>query len=155
MALQTNYPDTQPQAIAGLQATMVPATIISRTVEGAPIGFGKAVEQGEGDKGIVAFAGGAFVGITLLDRSASGFTVEDGQITGRTADAFGIGESARVITKGDVWVQASVAVAAGDPVYLTAAGAFTNVETGNTAVPNARWDTSTTAAGQLAVVRLG
>lgn len=61
----------------------------------------------------------------------------------------------RVITKGDIWVTASVAVAAGDPVYLTAAGAFTNVATNNTAINGARWDTSTTAAAQLAVVRLG
>ncbi|MBH1591960.1 DUF2190 family protein [Stenotrophomonas maltophilia] len=155
MALQTNYPDTQPVAIAGAPATMLPATEISRTVEGAAIAFGKAVEQGATDKSVKAFAGGKYVGIAMLDRSASGRTVTAGQVTGRATDAFGVGESARVRTKGDLWVTAAVAVAAGDDVYLTDAGAFTNVATDNTAILGARWDTSTTAAGQRAVVRLG
>jgi hypothetical protein len=143
MAVQTDYPSTQPAAIAGAQATMVPATLISRNVEtAAGIGFGKAVAQGAADKGVIAYAGtAAFLGIALLDRSA------------HTGDLFAKGESARVMTRGDVWVVAAVAVAAGDPVTLTAAGEFSN--TGGTAVANARWDTSTTAAGQLAVVRLG
>lgn len=155
MALQNNYPDTQPAAIAGAPATMLPATEISRTVEGGAIAFGKAVEQGATDKSVKAFAGGKYVGIAMLDRSASGLTVTAGQVTGRATDAFGVGESARVRTKGDLWVIAAVAVAAGDDVYLTDAGAFTNVATDNTAIPGARWDTSTTAVGQLAVVRLG
>lgn len=143
MAVQTSYSENQPAAVAGAQATMIPATIISRNVEGAAIGFGVAVQQGAEDKGVAAFAAGDFVGITLLDRSAAGEN-----------DTFRVGDSARVMTKGDVWVNASLAVAAGDPVYLTAAGAFTNVATGNTAIAGARWDTSTSAAG-LAVVRLG
>ncbi|ARV23326.1 DUF2190 family protein [Xanthomonas citri pv. glycines] len=146
MALQTNYPDVQPPATLGMQATMLPATIISRNVEDvAGLAFGRAVAQGAAEKGIVAFGGAnlKYVGITLLDRSATGL------------DLFPQRSSARVITKGDIWVTASVAVAAGDPVYLTAAGAFTNVATNNTAITGARWDTSTTAAAQLAVVRLG
>lgn len=148
MALQNTYLDTQAAAVAGMPATMIAATDISRTVEtAAGIGFGKAVGQGTADKGIVAFAGTKFVGITLLDRSATGVPTNP--------DAFPQRASARVRTKGDVWVEASVAVAAGDPVYLTAAGAFTNVATNNTAITGARWDTSTTAAAQLAVVRLG
>jgi|GEM_PF-666723 len=155
MALQNTYNDNQAAAIAGAPATMLPATEISRTVEGAAIAFGKAVEQGATDKAVRAFAGGKYVGLAQLDRSASGLTVTDGQVTGRATDAFGIGESARVRTKGDLWVVAAVAVDAGDGVYLTDAGAFTNAEADNTAIPGARWDTSTTAAGQLAVVRLG
>ncbi|PPU32148.1 DUF2190 family protein [Xanthomonas sp. CFBP 7912] len=146
MALQTNYPDVQPAATLGMQATMLPATIISRDVEDvAGIGFGKAAAQGAAAKGITVFGGAnlKYVGITLLDRSATGL------------DLFPQRASARVMTKGDVWVAAAVAVAAGDPVYITAAGAFTNVATSNTAITGARWDTSTTAAGQLAVVRLG
>lgn len=150
MALQTNYPDTQPVAIEGAQATMLPATIISRDVETSPgIGFGRAVAQGAADKGIVLAGTGAtkLVGITLLDRSAVG--------SAGVPDSFAQRTSARVITKGDIWVAAAVAVKAGDPVFVTATGTFTNVATDNTAFTGARWDTSTTAAGQLAVVRLG
>lgn len=143
MAVQTVYPSTQPVAVAGAQATMIPATLISRNVETvAGIGFGKAVAQGVAAKGAIAYAGTvACLGITVLDRSA-----HDG-------DLFAQGESARIMTKGDVWVVAAVAVAAGDPVTLTAVGAFSN--TGGTAIAGARWDTTTTAASQLAVVRLG
>ncbi|MCD9096188.1 structural cement protein Gp24 [Luteimonas fraxinea] len=150
MALQTDYRDIQPAATLGAQATMIAATIVSRNVEtAAGIGFGRAVAQGATDKGIVLAGTGAtkIVGITLLDRSATG--------SAATPDAFRQRESARVMTKGDIWVTAAVAVAAGDAVYVTGAGALTNVDTSNTAIPGARWDTSTTAAGQLAVVRLG
>lgn len=158
MPVQTTYPDNQPVAVAGAQATMVPATIISRSVETAAIGFGKAVAQGTADKGCHAFGAGdtAILGITLLDRSASGLSVTNGQVSGQTADTFGVGESARVITKGDVWVNASVAVDAGDPVYvIPATGAFAKTSASSAVqIAGARWDTSTTGAG-LAVVRLG
>lgn len=142
MAVQTEYNATQAVSAAGAQATMIPATIISRNVEGAPIGFGVAVSQGAADKGIVA-GGAEFVGITLLDRSAAGAN-----------DTFRVGDSARVMTKGDVWVTAAGAVSAGDGVAVNGAGGFIAAGADD-AIPNARWDTSTTAAGQLAVVRLG
>ena len=150
-AVQTNYAATLAPGVVGAQATMLPATIISRNVEpSAGLGFGVAVAQGTTDKGIVAFGGAAnkFVGITMLDRSAIG--------TAAAPDSFAQRSSARVLTIGDIWVQASVQVAAGDPVYLVAAtGLFTNVATDNVAVLKARFDTSTTGANQLAVVRLG
>ncbi|WP_282259725.1 hypothetical protein, partial [Stenotrophomonas sp. PS02301] len=87
MALQNNYPDIQPVAIAGAPATMLPATDISRTIEGAAVTFGKAVEQGATDKSAKAFAGGKYVGIALLDRSAAGLPVAAGPGTGRAVDA--------------------------------------------------------------------
>lgn len=156
MAVQTDYPDTQPVAVAGAQATMIPATIISRTVEGAAIGFGKPVEQGVSDKGCAFFDGGVVLGITLLDRSAAGMTVAAGQVTARTPDTFGIGESARVITKGDVWVVSATGNAAGDPVYVRPSdGTFQNSSANSgVQIAGARWDTSA-GAGALAVVRLG
>lgn len=155
MALQTNYPNTQPAAIAGAQATEIPATIISRTVETAAVGFGRAVEQGTADKGCSAFDGGAVLGITLLDRGASGLTVAGGQVTGRTLDAFGVGESARIITEGDVWVVCTTGCSAGDPVYVRPSNNTFQDSSANSAVQiaGARWDTSA-GAGELAVVRL-
>ena len=155
MAVQTSYPDTQPAAVAGHQATQIPATLISRTVETAALAFGKPVAQGTDDKGCTLFAGTEFIGISLLDRSAAGTTVTNGQVVSRAPDVFGVGESARIMTKGDVWVVASVAVDAGDPVYATTAGAFAKATGGgNVLIPGARWDTSA-GIGALAVVRLG
>lgn len=143
MAIQTDYNATLAPAVAGAQATMVPATIISRNVEDADgIGFGVAVSQGDGDKGVTA-GGAEFVGITLLDRSAAG-----------EGDTFRQGDSARVMTKGDIWVEAAGAVNAGDGVAVNAAGAFSAAGVEDDAIPGARWDTSATS-GQLAVIRLG
>lgn len=155
MSVQTTYPDVQPVAVAGAQATMIPATIISRTVETAAIGFGVAVEQGTADKGCVAFDGGTVLGIAMLDRSASGLTVSGGQVTGRTIDAFGVGESARIMTKGDIWVTCATGCSAGDGVFVRPSNGDFQDSNANSAVqiPGAVWDTSA-GAGELAVVRL-
>ncbi len=149
MAIENSHREEQVAAIAGAPATMIGATDLSRNVEAAAgIGFGKAVAQGSADKGIVPLltASNRFVGITLLDRSATG-------VPGNP-DAFPQYSMARVRRKGDVWVVAAVAVAAGDPVYVTSVGDFTNVEGGNTLIERARWETSTAANGRLAVIRL-
>lgn len=159
MAVQTTYSDTQPVGVPGAQATMLPGQIMSRTVETAAIGFGKAVEQGTSDKGCIAFDGGTVLGITLLDRSASGLSVTDGQVTGQTADSFGVGESARIAPVGgglDVWVTCATGCSAGDSVFVRPSNGDFQDSNANSAVqiPGAVWDTSATAGG-LAVVRLG
>lgn len=145
MALQTNYPSTQPAAVAGLQATMIPATIISRTVEtAAGIGFGVAVEQGTADKGCAIFDGGTVLGITVLDRGATG------------ENEYAENESARVMTKGDVWVVCATGCSAGDAVWVRPSNADFQDSNANSAVQiaNARWETSA-GVGELAVIRLG
>ena len=143
--MAVEYKLTQDVANAGQQSNMVPATMISRTVETDPgIEFGKPVMQGVADKGVVLASGSGikFVGITVLDN------------VGRYGypNGFALRDSARVMTKGVIWVEAAVAVAAGDPVTVTTTGTFSN--TGGTAIANARWDTSAQANG-LAQVRLG
>lgn len=160
MAVQTTYPDVQPVAVPGAQATMNLGQIISRTVETAAIPFGKAVTQGTADKGVKAFGSGdtTFVGITMLDRGASGLTVTNGQVTGRTVDAFGVGESARIAAVGggiDVWVICASGCSAGDPVFVRPSNGDFQDSSANSAVqiPGARYDTSA-GTGELAVVRL-
>lgn len=156
MAIQTTYGDELASAVAGMRATSIPATIVSRTVETAAVGFGKAVEQGTADKGCKAFDGGTVFGITVLDRSASGLTVSAGLITGETADSYGVGESAAVLLKGDVWAVCATGCAAGDPVYVRPSnGNFQNTNTDSAVqIAGARWDTTAAAAG-LAIINLG
>jgi hypothetical protein len=158
MAVQTSYPDTQPAAVAGAQATMIPATLISRTVETAAVPFGRAVKQGTADKGCSLFGIGDTVvlGISIVDRSASGRSVSAGQVSGEFADQFGVGESARIMTKGDVWVVCATGCSAGDGVFVRPSNGAFQDSNANSAVQivGARWDTSAEAAG-LAVVRLG
>lgn len=137
MAVQSSYAENIAAAVAGMIGNMVPSTLISRTVEtAAGIGFGKAVAQGAADKGCIAFAGSGLLGITVRERS----------LDANDPDKFAEGDSARILVKGSVWVDAAVAVDAGDPVYVTSAGAFTKASSGNTLLPNARWETSTSEA---------
>lgn len=162
MAVQTTYLDTQPVAVRGAPATMLNGPVISRNVEATAIGFGLCVSQGAADKGCKAFGGSdtaaSILGITLLDRSASGLTVSGGQVTSSTADVFGVGESARIAAVGsgrDVWVTATVAVVAGNPVFVRPSNNTFQPTSANSAIqiPGARFDTSADA-GALAVVRL-
>lgn len=156
MAIQTSYPSNMAAAVAGMRASSIPATIVSRTVETAAVGFGKAVEQGAADNGCKLFDGGVVFGITLLDRSASGLTLSGGLITGETVDSYGVGESAAVILKGDVWAVCATGCAPGDPVYVRPSnGDFQNDNTNSAVlIPGARWNT-TAAAAALAIIYLG
>lgn len=160
MTVQSTYSDTQPAAVAGMPATLINGPVISRTVETANVPFGRAVTQGVADKGCILFGSGhtVFLGIALMDRSAAGTTVVAGQITARTPDTFGVGESALIAPVGsgrDVWVVCATGCSAGDSVFVRPSNGALQDSNANSAVqiPGARWDTSAAAAG-LAVVRL-
>lgn len=139
--VQSTYENLR-AGVPGHISHMVPSTLISRTLESASVAFGLAVSQGAGDHGVVTFDGNDVVGLVVRERS-----LPSGQ------DNVQQNESARIMTKGAMSVESAVAVAAGDPVHATAGGALSN--TGGVAIANARWETSTTGAGQTAVVRLG
>jgi len=148
-AVQTVYNEKIDAARVGQIANMEPVTLISRNVEDvAAIGFGKPVMQGTLDDGCKLFAGASteVLGITVRERSR----------TPENPDAFARYESARIMKKGVIWVVASVAVVAGDPVFVipaTAAFAKTNASSA-IQIANARWDSSA-GIGALAKVRLG
>jgi len=135
MAVQDTYSESIRPAVPGQLVDMSPKTLISRTVEDANgIGFGLPAFQGVQDKGIKNTGTAAqFVGITVRERSLQA-----------EANGFKQYDSARLITEGPVWVSTPGAVAAGSPVTL-----------GGVLIPGARYDTSTTAANQVAQVRLG
>jgi len=140
--VQATYPDNIPVGYAGGISNQEPSTLISRNVEtAAGIGFGLAVEQGTEDMGCVIGAGTNFLGVTVRDQS----------VNPETPNEFAQNDSALIITKGVVWVAASTAVDADDPVSLAAAGALGTG--GSEVVAGARWDTSA-AEGALARLRL-
>lgn len=134
-AIQTTYTTNIAPRKAGFVPDMTQCDLISRNVETvAGIAFGVPVAQGADQDGCIAYVGTGFLGITVRDRSVL------------LGELFSRYESARILKKGPISVLASAAVAAGDPVYITAAGLFTNVATSNFLIPNSRWDT-TTASG--------
>lgn len=140
-SVQDVYASGMRKAFAGLVASSVDHTIFSKIVQGAPIGYGLAVTRGSLDDTVV-LGGTVYEGIT--EASHEGFS-----------DAYPVGATAPVMRKGEIWVDVAVAVTEGEPVYFTpATGAITNVASGNTAIPGAVFNSSTTGAG-LAKVFLG
>lgn len=141
MTTQTNYSDTQDALRAGLIFDLSPNVLLSRIVEGAALLFGKPVSQGATD--------GSVHPTTTGDTTVLGVSVRDQSVL---ADQFAVGDSARIITEGPVAVEASVTVAAGDPVHVVVAtGAFTN--TGGVQIAGALYESSGDA-GDLVKVRL-
>ena len=146
-SVQTTYAATHAIALEGMEADTESSgrRNLSRTVESAAVGFGKAVSQGTVDHGIVAFASATtkFLGVTVRDQA----------VDPASQNQFRVGDTAPVKTEGAVWVLAGEAITAGDPVYLTSAGAFMKTATSNTLVARARFDT-TAASGALVLLRL-
>lgn len=157
MAVQTTYNETMDAARAGMIANTEDAVIISRTVaDAAGIGFGKVVQEAATDG---SKDGQCTADLDTADMDAYkflGITVYDRSVRPETPNAFAQYESARIMRKGVIWVQASAAVNAGTDVTVTlATGALNSIAVGagQVAIPNARWESSTSGAG-LAKLRL-
>lgn len=143
-AIQTTYSATHARWVEGMVLNMEPNDIVTRIAEDAEgIAFGKIGVQGTADNQVVdSEATAKFVGIAVLD------------IT-RPTGKYEQYENVALMKKGVIVVQASEAVAVGDPVYYTpATGVLSKTSTSNTLIANAQWDTSTSGAG-LAALRLG
>ena len=149
-AVQTTFAASQPAGYLGMIADGEQVTnVISRIVDPAttnPIAFGDPALQGGSDYTVQSVAGGSGV--------FRGIAVRDPTLPASAGDQYGATLTIALLTKGVIWVNAAAAVTAGQPVYVTAAGALTNVSTSNTTIANAMWDSTTAAAG-LAKVRLG
>lgn len=143
-AVQTTYAAQHARWVEGMVLNMEPNVIVTRLAEDVEgIGFGKVGVQGTADNQVVdSEATAKFVGIAVLD-------------TTRPTGKYEQYDNVALMKKGVIVVQASVAVAVGDPVYyVPATGVLTNVSTSNTLIAGAQWDTSTAGAG-LAALRLG
>ena len=143
-AIQTTYAATHARWVEGMVLNMEPNVIVTRLAEDVEgIGFGKVCVQGTADDQVVdSEATVKFAGIAVLDTT---------QPTGKYEQYSNVA----VMKKGVIVVQASEAVAVGDPVYYTpSTGVLSKTSTSNTLIANAQWDTSTSGAG-LAALRLG
>ncbi|WP_312416678.1 DUF2190 family protein [Shinella sp.] len=142
--IQSTYAATHAKWVEGMIPNMEPNVIVTRLAEDVEgIGFGKVCVQGTADNQVVdSEVTVKFVGIAVLD-------------TTRPNGKYDQFDNVAVIKKGVIVVQASEAVAVGDPVYYTpATGVLSKTSTSNTLIAGAQWDTSTSGAG-LAVLRLG
>jgi hypothetical protein len=149
-AVQTTFSETMRPALEGMIADTTPQTILSRVVEGTGgIGFGKVALKGTGDLQVRAAPGGVYQGITVAD-----LTIQHIAPPAGGPDFYPEKDVCNIIVQGSIWVLASVAVTAGEPAYFVpATGVITNVSTANTAIPNARFESSA-GIGALTKLRL-
>jgi len=143
--VQTTYNATMDKARVGSIGDTAHRSLISRICETTNptdvVGYGVPVSQGAADRGAHATKAGdtAVIGITCRERSG-------------TVDGWTETQMMRVMTEGPIWVEAGVAIAAGEPVHVDpATGNFTNA--GGVKVGNARYESSG-AAGDLVFVRM-
>jgi hypothetical protein len=148
-AVQTTYSNFANPSFLGMIANGEWLTnIISRIVDpsaAVAINFGDPVLQGSSEQTVVSANGGTGV--------FRGIAIRDVTLPPNFGDQYPADATLGVMNKGVIWVNASVAVTPGQSVYFTAAGLWTNVATGNTAVANALWE-SATATAALAKLRL-
>lgn len=140
--VQSTYADNITAGYKGAIVNTEPRNLISRNVEDSGgIDFGLAVMQGSEDKGCVVGDGTDFLGVTVRDQS----------VEASDPDTFEYQSSARIMTRGVIWVENSGGVTAGDPVVALADGALGT--SSSPVVSNARWET-TALDGVLTQLRL-
>ena len=145
--LQGSFGEEIATGYPGMEADGELSNPITRTLEVASCGFGKAVYRGANDRGAVTTpAAGALLGFTIKN---PGLPVT----ADRPADAFARGDNLRIKNRGKIWVLAGANVADGDPVYVTAAGAITNATTGNTAADGWTFDDTAASGAVVRIVR--
>lgn len=147
--VQTTYTATLANGFPGMVANGEPSNRISRNVEPAGgLAFGAAAFRGAGDHGVSNVpAAGTFMGIAIADHAIQPLP------GGVAADIYPQYATAALLNEGEIWVtNGAAAVSDGDPVYVTPAGAYTNVAAGNVAIP-AEFD-DTVAAGILVRLRV-
>ena len=145
ITVQSTYLSGPIRGFPGMIANGETSNRISRTVEDAAgIAFGIACFQGATDHGVTATPSAtAFMGIALAD---SGIVA----LPGAVVDTYKQYDSAGLLNEGVIFVTPSVNVAKRDPVYVTGAGVYTNVSTGNTLIP-ATFDETATAGSPVRI----
>jgi len=153
--LQSAYTRDLVKGAPGQIANEEKYNAISRSVQtAAGLAFGAPAGRGTLDHTCILYAaGGKFLGMVVKT------IAPEHRATGTTAilDGYPQNTTAALMTEGQMYVLAELAVAAGDPVYyVLATGRYSNVVgSTNLLIPNARFDTSATAAGQVVEIALG
>jgi hypothetical protein len=143
-----SYSRDTPKGYPGMIANTEPHRIISMIVAvgSADVPFGRGVIFGTVEDTVaLPSAAGKFAGVVVADRT----------VPAAQGELFKPYDQLSVMKNGAIWVTALVAVAQGDPVYMTPTGTFTNVATSNQLIENAEWATVTTTTNQIAKLRLG
>lgn len=145
--LQSTFVEDIPFGYPGMEADGELSSILTRTLEGATAcAFGRPVYKGTADRGVSLTVSANLVGFAIAKK---------GNVTTatRAADTYAPGDTLPVKNRGKIWVTSTTTAAKDDPVYVTSAGAITNVSTSNTIAGAWVFDDTITAAGIVRIVR--
>ena len=145
--LQSTFTDTLPTGYPGMEADGTLSNIESYTLEGATAcAFGRPVYKGVADRGVSLTVGAVLRGFAVAHK---------GNVVtlNRAADVYAPGDTLPVKQRGKIWVTSTTAAAKDDQVYVTSAGAITNVSTSNTIATGWFFDDTIAAAGIVRIVR--
>lgn len=147
MPYTENYNTDPAVAYEGMVADIGEAIIVSRTVQAAALGFGKAVKIGTAEHTVKNVETG--------DTVIYGISVRSQATAAASTDAYPVADTAAILLKGPIWVKAAVAVAPGDPVYVTVAdGTYKKAAgAGNVQIADASYETVAAING-LARIRI-
>jgi len=143
-AVQSTYPAQMRPYVVGMVQNQETAntTSLAAVEDTAGIPFGVAAFRGSNDKRLTATpTAGKFRGITVRDITQQALAPTGNQ------DFYPQYATPSLLTMGRIAVNVSVAVAQEDDVYVTPAGAFTNVATGNVRCGAFKFDNTLTAPG--------
>ena len=149
MPTQTTFNEQMRQGLPGFVNRMVDYNAVTRTAENTPIPPARAVSQSTTSDGGAVLGGTivGFLGITIADPT---IVATDPAVPDTYPRYTNIG----ILTKGEIFAQATVPVTAGDPVHFGAAdGVLTNTG-GIGPVVGARWK-HTRLANELNAISLG
>lgn len=104
----STYPNTQARGFPGMLGTQDTSRRVTRTVEGAGgLVFGAVAVAGTGERSCKASAAGEFIGIAIVDPT----------LPAANGNKYVTGDSAALLTSGEIWVVPAITVAAGVPAY--------------------------------------
>ena len=144
---QTNFSDDIAVPYAGSPGNGELSNDISLHLEGSTAcAFGRPVYRGTADKGATLTVSANLRGFALRQQGLV-------ETSDRPADSYAPGDTMAVSERGTIYVTTAVTVTDGQQVYVTDAGAVTNVSTDNTAATGWFFDQTITAAGRVMIAR--
>lgn len=144
--LQNTFSEDITPGYPGMEADGELSSIITRVLESATAAFGKAVYAGVADRGATTTPSAELLGFLIANK---GLPVT----SARAADTYAQGDNLRVKNRGKIWVLAGANVADRDQVYVTPAGAITNVSSGNTVATGWIFDDTVLSGAPVRIVR--
>lgn len=147
--VQNTFNDAPVAGFPGMVRNGEQGNRLSRTVEDvAGLAFGMPAYRGAGDHGVTGTPSANFMGWAVVDHGVQPLP------SGVAADIYPQNSTAGLQTDGSVYVTAAVAVADGDPVYVTPGKAITNVNGGGANFDTGwKFDETIAAAGLVGIAR--